>query len=322
MSDFGGWADRLSDDYIKELEHSDWGPLSFAAIRRPLELIRGQLRTAREQGDYIPTPQAQEAVAKLAQLETTLTAIANYDPKTTPGTQQDQLIAQVEAVKDGILQALRPYVHAPDQGASMDGAQARALVENLNEAASRATDAKRALEPVLTRAQQQNLEVAGADAAAFFDSEALFRDDAARKFLLATSVAVGLLTAAAITFLVWFQMSPPEYPNLGDALAGLLPKVTLLLVLSFAVGFCARNYRVNSHLSVLNRTKAITIRSAKNYAASVDEPSHRDLVVASLVQSVYALGDTGYLPIDSERTIIETPGAGALFNAARPSVSQ
>jgi hypothetical protein len=224
---------------------------------------------------------------------------------------RDSLVQQVLSVRDGAVTQLRPFLRMESDEIAAQLRETQAALLSVNEE-------RRALADLLSQARQGKVEEAGQDAYQFFEDEATAHDNTASKFLVYTVGFSLVLFAVALAFIVYVSVNPPSYANWGDAAAATVPKITLLLILSFAVGFAARNYRINRHLSVLNRTKAVTIRAAERYAAGVEEPAHRDLVVASLVQSVFSIGDTGYLPVDSERTIIESPGVASMIAASTP----
>lgn len=321
MGQFEDFADSLTDERIESLVHADFGPLAFNEILEPLQTIRDVVHAVDPEQGRVSDRIRSELISRLEHLTVTLNQIAAFDPTTQTPDARIALINQVVGARDVVLDLLPAFSRSTKDGRLLDQAMLTSLKTDLEVATERALAAHGALVPVVGSAQQKSLASANSDAAAYFDAEATKRKASANRFLYATIGLTVALAGVAVYFYARFEIAPPNYSNAGDAIAGALPKITLLLALSFAVGFAARNYRVNSHLIVLNSTKAMTLRAATKYAASVDDKEHRDMVVASLVQAVFTIGDTGYLPVDSERTIIETPGVASIFNASRPPVN-
>ena len=303
----------VEPEHVQALVRKDeLGPLSFDRIVTPLASIRSLLEDAIPQEEEIPAAQLNAAVQQLNGIQEIERQIETFTVgEQNPSGTRDSLVQQIVSLRDNVVTQLRPVLRSDASTVATQMAETRKALEE-------ATATRDSLAELLSQARQGKVEAAGQEAYQFFEDEAKAHDISSATFLKYT---VGLSIALAVIALVELAavvIWPPDYKSFGDAAAASLPKITLLILVSFGVGFAARNYRVNRHLSVLNRTKAITIRAAEKYAAGVDEPSHRDLVVASLVQAVFAIGDTGYLPVDSERTIIETPGAAGLLAASAP----
>jgi hypothetical protein len=306
---------EVTDESIAELLRPTLGELSFSGIERPLTMVRDVLDEAVPQEGDIPNRRVTEAAQLLDQLTQSLQRVREFSvTEANPAANRDGLLQQIRDVSDRIVECLRPMCRGG--GAAM----ARRLDET--EALLGETRAEnQRLSELIAQVRQGEVQLAGGSASEFYENLAAEHKNTARRFLWSTIGLLVVLAVFAAVELVLVIVSPPVFASLGDALAAGLPKVTVIVVLSFAVGFSARNYRINMHLSVLNRTKSRTLMSATHYAAGVEQPEHRDLVVATLVQSVFALGDTGYLPVESERTIVETPGAVSLLGSTVPRVN-
>lgn len=304
------FLDLVAHSRVESLARPELGPLSFEGLTQPLESIRRLLEEAIPQETEIPAQRLNSAVQLLNQLQSLEQQIEAFDINSSnPANTRDSLVTQVVNIRDQLVDQVRPVLRG----------DSAVILERLAEtegALSESQAMNERLSDLLQRTRQGQIEVAGETASSFFEQQAKEHSEAANRFLGATVVfAVILALLAGVEWYVFVQW-PSSYATWGEALAASIPRLTLLAILSFAIGFSARNYRVNSHLRVLNLTKAVTIKAADRYAAAVEQSEHRDLVVASLVQAVFAIGDTGFLPVDSERTIIESPGAGAFLAAA------
>ena len=307
------FREMLDDDAIMALVRPTLGELSFDGVQGPLQSIQRLLDEAIPQEQEIPAQRVAQAVGQLDALRTLIKRIPDFAvTEANPSGTRNEIMAGIHSYRDSLIESLRPAMRGGTADLAIRlGETERALAET--------RDMNARLEALIGQTRQGQVEIAGERASDFFEAQAAAHEQAASRFLWGTIGLSVLLVAVVVGEFIELRWNPPNYNgDLARGLAESLPKLTLLLIISFGVGFSARNYRVNKHLFVLNKTKSITIQAADRYAAAVDQPAHRDLVVASLVQSVLTLGDTGYLPVDSERTIIESPGAASMLASTVP----
>jgi hypothetical protein len=96
----------------------------------------------------------------------------------------------------------------------------------------------------------------------------------------------------------------------------LVIRLFFLGILSYALAFCVRNYRVNKHLEVVNQQKTNALDTYPLLTEAAISDTARDLIAAELVRTVFEPGDTGYLGEDQERTVIDNQAGllGAILN--------
>lgn len=95
--------------------------------------------------------------------------------------------------------------------------------------------------------------------------------------------------------------------------ANSLPKSAVYILISFAIAFCGRNYRINQHLAVLNHTKAKVLESGQRFIEAVDhKPGSFDVILETLVRSVFTLGETGFVVNGKAAKSDESPAVSAL----------
>jgi hypothetical protein len=314
-SQFRQFLPSVSEETIGELLREDLGQASFVGVATPLRAIRDLLEEAIPQEENLPSQRLAQAVAQLNQLAPLQERIRSFNLETSnPLQARDGLVTEVVNLKDQVIEGVRPYLRG-------DAAALARKVELLTQTLETARKDNERLEALVRQTRQGQVNIASEHASAFYDEQATKHDGQAKNFLWAVIGFSILLAVIAGVELIWAYTHPGEFTSTADAITAAIPRLTVLVLVSFAVGFSARNYRINRHLAVLNRTKALTIQTADRYAAAVDEPNHRDMVVSSLVTAVFTIGDTGYLPVDSERTIIETPGAAGMISAMAPKSS-
>jgi hypothetical protein len=159
---------------------------------------------------------------------------------------------------------------------------------------------------------------AASDLSTFYQSQAEAHRGIAQRFLVYGGVSGVILTGLT----VWlFFASPPDYTATDSAgqwievIRATVARLAILSLAGFVVAFCARNYRVNMHLEVLNKRRENALNTFGLMQASVTGDDARNIVVSELVRSVFTSDDTGYLTGETERTIIESPGGGGILSA-------
>ena len=192
--------------------------------------------------------------------------------------------------KDKILRILSPFIAAKESTDTID------KINNLIDNGKTTIDETQKL--LLSMRDKETRE--GTDKAATF-----YTNQAHKSFLisLAFLVGLGITVGGLILYLLKHHSDIKTWKSItfAQALSIDLPRLSYLSVFAFGIAFLARNYRINQHLMVLNRTKAITLSAGERFIAAT-EPQFRGQVTMVIVQSAFALGNTGFISDSSEST--------------------
>ncbi|MDQ3380157.1 MAG: hypothetical protein M3546_07515 [Actinomycetota bacterium] len=97
---------------------------------------------------------------------------------------------------------------------------------------------------------------------------------------------------------------------------GLAPRLFVLGLAAFGLGFFSRNYRVARHQQVVNEHKRNALRTYNRFLGTITRDEERDLVTAELARRVFENVESGYITSSSEKTVIET--TPTILSAMRP----
>ena len=98
---------------------------------------------------------------------------------------------------------------------------------------------------------------------------------------------------AAVVFLVWAHHG--SAPSGVLAAQDIAAKLIILSVLVTASTWCGRNYRALKHLSVLNRHKALSLRTMQAFVAAAGDDSTKSAVLLETTRTIFSAGVTGYI---------------------------
>lgn len=296
----------LSEESIAGLVRDDLGPFSFAAVLPHLRALREDLDLAVQMPDEtLPQNLIYQIGQQLQQLNNHIGQIKNFDvgasnPKQTHETITNQLIA----VKDAILQAVRPMLRPIEaMNATLQDAQA-ALV--------RIGEKEQELDSTLSALKSSAVSTGASTTATYYQTAATNHGGTANRWLAVGAVAGGLLLVSVLGAFVWVPPVAEQTSSTAEVInftRGVITRAFILAIPAIVLSFSLRNYRVNKHLQTLNESRANALETAALFQAGVTSDEARNLVVAELVRAIFASGETGYLGGDSDKTVIENPGA-------------
>lgn len=141
-------------------------------------------------------------------------------------------------------------------------------------------------------------------------------EDRATKWLVALVVSIPL--SAGVALITFLALRPDSGSKDVHDFAGLGFGLFVLGLLAFAIRVCAQNFRVNRHLAAVARSKEASISTFQRMVASVEDAELRSAVTLTLVQSIFAVEETGLVDGSGDHvTLVERavlpnlPGTGS-----------
>lgn len=295
--------DLLTDEHLFAVPRKEelGATLNFEEAVPYLRSIRRDLVAANDVEDLmLPQNNLNQAQQYIDKLPNILDRIRIFDPKkvSNAGGAHADIITELRQMSDEIATSLRPVV--PVDQSALDAARKNAerLVVELEEELRQARDVK-------DQVKSDAVQKATGEVSGYYKTAADSHESAAMRFLWFAVGSAVLLMGAVVVLFYWIAPTSNDVPGTVREISA---RIVILLVLVAAVGFCTKNYRVNMHLSVINKTRYNALETAALYVAGVDGET-RNLVVAGLVHAIFSPGDTGYMSTDREQTIIENPGS-------------
>ena len=289
--DFGPFIDLLDGKTFAEISSQGLPPALESKALDTLRLVRKIIILSSELGELLPDQEKKRAIQQLRILGQQIETLLQLPRFLRENFSKfEKLVNSFVVNKDKILRILSPFIAAKESTDTID------KINNLIDNGKTTIDETQKL--LLSMRDKETRE--GTDKAATF-----YTNQAHKSFLisLAFLVGLGITVGGLILYLLKHHSDIKTWKSItfAQALSIDLPRLSYLSVFAFGIAFLARNYRINQHLMVLNRTKAITLSAGERFIAAT-EPQFRGQVTMVIVQSAFALGNTGFISDSSEST--------------------
>jgi len=167
-------------------------------------------------------------------------------------------------------------------------------VAGINHEQARVGELAEEMQRIAEGARAASAEIGAAAQAGFFQSEALSHATAAVRWLW-SSVAFGVCLALVGVLIAAGVWAPPTNAAPGIIANYVLGKVLVLGVLSFGLGFSARNYRSNQHNATLNRHRMNALQTFRALTEAAKGEDSRDVILKEAAAAIFGVQDTGYV---------------------------
>lgn len=313
----------LSDSKLEEYAKASVGTQTFQGAIPSLLNLRDVLIAAGTVERFVSSNTRRTVNQEIGDLSNRLVEVMNFDASriSDPGPRltamSNAIITSSETIQNALLPAISmsskdkdTYLALENKLAAIEIVQDQSIQIN-----SEMLALKQELDERLMQERLTSTEVGTSQASLYFQSRADAHAETAKKF--------GIAALGVTAFVVLWVFLPFGHPlnihwqstSVAESIIQGIPHFTILALGTFAIGLLLRNYRVNQHLSVLNRTKATTLHAGESFVKSVRDTSTRDIILETVVRSVFALGETGYLQGDQERQMNESPNLSSLIHA-------
>jgi hypothetical protein len=299
----------LSDEQLEALRReSELGELNFTEVVKRLRVIR-EIAQALEQEDPLELRSTllDEAGNQLRGLEPLLEQMRSFTlAQDQAASQHGSIASQIEQVRDWFAREVRPNL----RGADVDSSAAKTAVQEAENSATR-------IREMLARLRAEAGEAGAGKLSAFYSNQGKGHAGQARWFLIGTGVSVGVIVLVGLWLFVWNPL--PVGADNGqwqEFLRGLVERLFFLGVVAWVLAFLSRNYRVTKHLQIVNEQKSNALDTYPLFIEAAPTPDTQNIITAELAKGVLNAGDTGFLSLKEERSIIENQPS--LLTAIRP----
>lgn len=192
------------------------------------------------------------------------------------------------------------------------------VVRNINALVERTKEAEQILERSRAQCVEKRDEVqrivqaardasAGAGAAVFtqdFDDESVKLAKDARRWLIATVVMIGGTISLAAIFWAFTEANLDQ----GQVFQKLTTKVFVLALMLTGTLWCGKCYKALTHLVIVNRHRALGLRTLQAFANAAADAQTKDAVLLEATRSIFGSVPTGYVDgtaTDNDYKVVE-----------------
>jgi hypothetical protein len=216
-----------------------------------------------------------------------------------PGNTQKAICDQVKNIYDSAVQPLMitlafTATQATDYAKLEREAQGfhTRLKEEFEAFKKTLAEQRREAEEALVAIKEQAAEAGVSAYAQNYSTQADEHNRASVKWFWATIITTAItFVVAIIGVVVAFVYTPSGVP---EAIQYTVAKVIVLSVLSFAILWCARNYRSEKHNETLNRHRANSLGTFRTFVAGTQDSATKNAILLFCAQAAFAHQPSGY----------------------------
>lgn len=318
MKELRKFIDKISAYQGKELaRREDWGKINFDEVKSDLQtVISLSVALGELPIQYLSDNSAQSIVNVMQEFLPQIEALDKFSiTDGDPNQRRMRLISDIHRNCDrfyGQVGVWIPFL-AYQKGDVSENIKrlTSAIVETEKKAddgLKRIAGKEKDIEEIVVRAREAS---AGAGVAVFtkdFENESNNAANSAGRWLKAT-VAFAALTLAIPAYVYFFEDSLPT--DKGQLISKLASKVVAISILFTATMWCGKIYKSMRHLSILNRHRAIGIRTFRAFSAAASDARTKDAVLMETTHSIFSNSATGLIndpANDAEPNIIQIAG--------------
>ncbi len=318
MSQLKGLINSVAAYKDKELSRrGDWGSINFDEVSSDLKTV---ISLAAALGDmpiqYLSDSTARGIINVINELVPRLDALNKFSiTEGDPNSRRANLISQIHQSCDQFYSQVGMWIPflAYQKGDVSENIKrlTNTITETENKAAeglARIAKKEKDVDEIVTRTREASAEAGVAVFTEDFQAESDRSSSAATKWLWTT----GLLAVATILVPV-FAYFCEDYSGVEkmQLISKLASKIVVISVLFTATMWCGRIYKSLRHLSILNRHRAIGIKTFRAFSAAAADERTKDAVLLETTHSIFSNSPTGLIHdsnSDQEPNIIQIAG--------------
>lgn len=283
---------------LEKLTRQDLGTFGFDSLTPRFEEIK-QVAGFLSPGGLasLPLNLLRSSAEAFGNIETRRQEVESFNPTASSNAGQDRnnIAGNFGGATVDFIRAMAPvvgFVAAQRIASDWSGFSNQALgkLQAVDKAALVAESRQRELDEILRVARETVQKVGVARHAEHFSEQAKEHEEGAKVWLIATTSAALITTAAAmVNFLFALKEPVPVSAQL------VLAKLILFSLLLSAVVWCGRMYRSHRHNYIVNKHRQNALMSFETFAKGSDDPQTKNAVLLQATQSIFMPQQTGYI---------------------------
>lgn len=283
--------------------------LSFEAglpvFRRTLEMFRDLAECSLDNLPYETLGQLHTVAHEVLTFFEQIKSFSIQQHPSNPVAARDSLVSQVRDRWHVYYTSVTPHIsYAVRRGTDFDALEREAR-GTLALQKQLATDFRAEKDKILgemqgalERVRQAAAEAGVAQHAIHFKEEAVFHKRQSLYWLVAALV-FGSATIAYALYSLGPQLADLSEASVSRTIQLLVPRLVVIVVLSFALVWSARNYSASRHNFVVNRHRQNALSSFETFVKGAGDQQTKDAVLLHATQSIFVPQDSGFVKTDS-----------------------
>lgn len=271
----------------------------FPFIKRTFESIL-ELEKAEDWVSSLPPERLQDLINQLKSFTDTIDKINSFTPTQLPNPQgeRDNLSTTIRNLYNSLYEKLIEPMKLDVVSRRSVKSRLTTLSKQAEEEVIEIKKIKKNVEDLLDATKKTTVQVGFATFSEVFESEAEERRKSSLKWFWASAIIFIIL----IIYLLCITQESIKIISVNSMKIDSLQILTLFLAKFFpaTVGYyilyqMIKNFNVNMHLYTTNKHRSNVLKTFESFVKSSDDPKTRDAVLMKAAESIFTIGDTGYL---------------------------
>ena len=302
---------------------NDWGAINFEEADEDVQAVLSLSSTLCEMPlRFLPNQAATEILQVIKDLLPQLERVDQFSlTQGDPNQRRSEIVAGLHQSCDRFYRDLGkwlPFLAYQQGDVAKNIKQLRTAISDAEQKANASLrnieEKEKEIAEIVMRAREASADAGVAVFTEDFQDEADNAQRIAKKWLWATaSLAALTLTVPVLAYLFEDCLIVDK----SAVLLKLASKVVVISVLFTATLWCGRLYKSLRHLSIVNRHRAIGLKTFRAFSAAASDAATKNAVLMETTRSIFANGNTGLIHetnADSDSNVIQI--AGKMMDAA------
>lgn len=296
---------------------NDWGAINFEEANEDVQTVLSLSSTLCEMPlRFLPNQAANEILQVVKEILPKLESVDQFSlTQGDPNHRRSEIVAGLHQSCDRFYQDVGkwlPFLAYQQGDVAKNIKQLRSTISEVEQKANVALlnieQKGKEVDKIVMRTREASADAGVAVFTEDFQHEAESTRRTAMKWLWVTACLAALtLTVPVLAYLFEDCLIVDK----SSILLKLASKVVVISVLFTATLWCGRLYKSLRHLSIVNRHRAIGLKTFRAFSAAASDAATKNAVLMETTRSIFANGNTGLIhepAADSDSNIIQIAG--------------
>jgi hypothetical protein len=307
LTSLQGTLEQLSSQEVTKLARSDLGPFSFdeaaSSLERAIDFAKDLLALPL---NLLPYQLLEMILSQANDTANRLKEIRDFDPAAVenPKVIRDNILTAAKSSIENLRQQVLPVIgylsmKKGDEALARSTSLVRQIENEFGQEIEKARSMISEIESTRDAARAAAGQIGVERHSVDFRTIAQTHNETSKKWLIATWILLALVSAFSLLFI--FFLLPNGDVSGAATLQRIVSKLVFLSALYFAVVFCARNYRANKHLAVVNEHRQTSLQTFETFVRNAgDDEQTKNAVLLETTRTIFSPATSGYLGTDDE----------------------
>lgn len=292
------------------IRRPDWGTITFDIAAQDIETARSIATDLSSMPlNHLTNQAVHDIMGHVPNVSSCLQLIDEFRLEGVPARNRDNIASRLKSAVEQLHTVASqwiPYLAYKrgdlNENVEQTEAALAAAKARLDEANAHAARSQEEINKIVELTREASASIGVATFTHEFDTEADRLANRSAKWLWAVMVLAIVTLCAAMGSLWWPPL--PDETNSWTTLRHVVGKVSVIAILFTGTIWCGRIYRALTHQRLVNRHRALSLKTFQTFVEATDDTATRDAVLMAATRSIFGSVPTGF--VDERGTTQDT----------------